>query len=269
PVVMLSTLTQAGASATLEALDLGAVDFVPKPRSGRSSELVEVRSALIRAVRAAAGSRVRVRRLQRTAARKPTPPRTGPPRVGAPVSRLVVIGSSTGGPPALAEVIPQLPATLSAAVLVVQHMPAKFTTSLAERLNGMSALEVREAHDGEALENGCVYVAPGSKQMALGRQRRIKISDAPPVHGVRPSVDFMLESVPADLAQRSVVAILTGMGKDGANGARRIQQLGGVVVAQDETTSVVYGMPRAVVELGVAQRVVALEGVATAIQDLL
>ena len=269
PVVMLSTLTQEGASATLEALELGAVDFVPKPGSGERSEVLALRAELVRAVRGAATSRVR----------KPQPSRPRPvaataggreapvtrPAQGASFDRLVVLGSSTGGPPALGEVFSRLPAELGAPVLVVQHMPAGFTESMAKRLDRLSDLPVQEATHGETLRPNHAYVAPGSRQLALGKGATVAVSDAPPVHGVRPAVDFMLASIPAALARRSVVAILTGMGRDGAHGAAQIRAAGGRVVTQDEETCVIYGMPRGVIEEGGADVVVPIEGVANAI----
>ncbi len=268
PVVMLSTLTQAGASATLEALDLGAVDFVTKPGTSRFSDLDGVRTALVRSVRAAAISRVRAR-AQRAPRRRAAAAAPAAQGSGGAIDRLVVIGCSTGGPPALAEVIPHLPVGLKAPVVVVQHMPAGFTATLAERLHKLSALPVHEARDGELLQNDHVYMAPGSRQLEVRADRSLKLSDAPPVHGVRPSVDFTLGTISPQLSRRSVVAILTGMGKDGADGARRLRQQGAKVVVQDESTCTVYGMPRAVVELGAADQIVPLEKVAATIQKLL
>lgn len=266
PVVMLSTLTQEGAEATLEALELGAVDFVPKPTSGRLAELEEIEEGLLRAVRAAAMSRVDRRPVGARRKARGTSPRAGGENSSV-AQRLVVIGSSTGGPPALTEVIPQLPAALEAAMVVVQHMPPAFTTSLAERLNNMSALGVSEAQGGEVLHNNHVYIAPGGVHLALGTGLQLQLSHDATVHGVRPSVDYFLKSVPETLAPRMVVAILTGMGRDGAAGAARIRAAGGMVIAQDEQTSVVYGMPRAVAELGAANAIVPLGGVASAIQE--
>lgn len=272
PVVMLSTLTQAGATATLEALDLGAVDFVAKPGSGRAAELVEARVALVQAVRQAS-----VARVQQRAAAAPRTLRTlrtlnAPPAaavttaVPTRVVDLVVIGSSTGGPPALGEVVPQLPTTLNVPIVIVQHMPPTFTASLAERLDGLSALTVREATDGEPLRNNWVYVAPGGKQLSLGIGSRLRVScEAPAVNGVRPSVDYFLDSIGAELAGRSVVAILTGMGKDGAYGSEQIHKYGGRIIAQDEQSCTVYGMPRAVADLGIVDKVAPLRGIAAAI----
>ena len=262
PVVMLSTLTQAGTSATLEALERGAVDFVAKPGQGR--EVLAVRTELLKAVRAAAGARVRA---PRTPAASPVAGGQAdtPVRRGASFDRLVLIGASTGGPPALAEVFAQLPADIGAPVLVIQHMPAGFTASMAERLDRLSALPVREAVHGETLRPNQAYVAPGSQQFALTKGATVAVSDAPPLHGVRPAVDFALASIPPTLARRSVVAILTGMGRDGAHGTAQIRKLGGRVITQDEETCVIYGMPRAVMEEGGADAVAPIDGIANAI----
>lgn len=269
PVVMLSTLTQAGAAATLEALDLGAVDFVAKPGSGRAAELVEARVALVRAVRQASVARVQQRAVAtpRTVRTLKSPPAVADTTaVPTRVTNLVVIGSSTGGPPALGEVVPQLPTTLNVPIVIVQHMPPTFTASLAERLDGLSALTVREATDGEPLRNNWVYVAPGGKQLSLGIGSRLRVScEAPAVNGVRPSVDYFLDSIGAELAGRSVVAILTGMGKDGAYGSEQIHKYGGRIIAQDEQSCTVYGMPRAVADLGIVDKVAPLRGIAAAI----
>jgi two-component system chemotaxis response regulator CheB len=241
PVVMLSTLTQEGAETTLRALDAGAVDFVAKPGS-LSHQVAAVAPELAKALQGARGARVR-RRL----ALAPVP---GSPRglvignTGAPARSVVVIGSSTGGPPALSAVVPRLPAGLDAGVLVVQHMPSSFTAALARRLDGISALHVTEATDGQTVAKGEVLVAPGDYHLEVRPDRRVHIHQAPALHGVRPSVDVTLDSVARVYGRRAVVAILTGMGVDGADGAAKVEQAGGRVIVQDEATSVIYGMPR-------------------------
>jgi len=156
----------------------------------------------------------------------------------------LVIGSSTGGPPALTEVVPHLPADLNAAVLIVQHMPAGFTGALARRLDTLSQLSVAEAVEGEPVVTGRVFVAPGDFHMVVTRDRRIHLHKEPSLHGVRPSVDITLNSVPDAYGANVAVAILTGMGKDGAEGAALVERAGGKVITQDEATCVVYGMPR-------------------------
>lgn len=189
---------------------------------------------------------------------------------GAPRShkRLVVIGSSTGGPQALQMVLTGFTEHFPCPVVVVQHMPAGFTHALAQRLHGISQVEVREASDGEVLRPGCVYIAPGDRHLRIQQEagvRRIVLSDEPPVGNHRPAVDVMYDSV-AHLGNDVVAAILTGMGCDGREGMRRIKQNGGYCIAQDEATCVVYGMPKSVVDAGLADEICPLPQIADAIE---
>jgi two-component system chemotaxis response regulator CheB len=265
PVVMLSSLTQEGAVTTLRALNIGAVDFVPKPSGSISLDFHRVREDLLHKVRIASGARVRK---PVPAAPVPTRPLVAapvPPRSSSTFERLVVIGSSTGGPRALGTLVPGLPRDGKTAYLIVQHMPAGFTRSLAERLDNASPLEVREASGGERLSADRVLVAPGDHHLKLRSSGVVELDQGPRVHGVRPSVDVTLESVADHFGSRAIVAVLTGMGHDGAAGAAAVHQCGGYVLAEDESTCVVWGMPRAVFERGVADRVVPLDGMAEAI----
>ena len=189
---------------------------------------------------------------------------------GAPRShkRLVVIGSSTGGPQALQTVLTGFTEHFPCPVVVVQHMPAGFTHALAQRLHGISQVEVREASDGEVLRPGCVYIAPGDRHLRIQQEtgvRRIVLSDEPPVGNHRPAVDVMYDSV-AHLGNDVVAVILTGMGCDGREGMRRIKQNGGYCIAQDEATCVVYGMPKSVVDAGLADEICPLPQIADAIE---
>ncbi len=267
PVVMLSSLTQEGAAATLEALDLGAVDFVSKSTAGRAGEMDVIHDALLRAVHAA--SMARVQRRPPAAAAPPIAPRAAARARASESGRLVVIGSSTGGPSALAQVVPRLPADLGAPVVVVQHMPPHFTASLAMRLDDISALRVREARDGERLQPACAYLAPGGVHLTITANRSVRLTEDPPLHGVRPSVDQTLHSLSSNLAAQTVVAILTGMGPDGADGAVRVKEASGKIIVQDEASCVVYGMPRVTMERGVAKRATPLSRVADAIHTAL
>jgi two-component system chemotaxis response regulator CheB len=184
----------------------------------------------------------------------------------------VVIGSSTGGPRALGSVVPRLPRDGRTAYLIVQHMPAGFTRSLAERLDSVSPLDIREAAAGDRLAADTALVAPGDYHLRVTAAGVVGLNDGPRVHGVRPSVDVALESVAQNFAgfgRRVVVAILTGMGQDGADGAVLVDKAGGYVLAEDESSCVVWGMPRAVFERGVADRVVPLDGMAEAITGAL
>ena len=244
PIVMVSTLTTAGADTALRALEAGAVECVAKP-SGLSHELANVGELLTQAVTRASVARVQRRRPHPIAAlRPPAAASTGGPCSNIPSVGVVVIGSSTGGPPALTEVVSHLPAKLAVGVLVVQHMPAGFTAALARRLDSLSPLNVSEAVEGDVVSAGRVLVAPGDFHMRVGRDRHVHLDQAPSVHGVRPSVDITLNSVADVYGRHAAVAILTGMGADGADGAARIEEAGGRVVVQDEASCVVYGMPR-------------------------
>ncbi len=268
PVVMLSTLTEAGAPATIRALELGAVDFVAKPAPPVIT-LRMVEERLVEAVRHAARARpsaeCRVRSAEYETIRPFRAPRS---TLHTRAERVVAIGCSTGGPRALLEVIPHLPANLPAAVLVVQHMPAGFTRSLAERLDQVSALAVKEAETGDLAIAGRVLLAPGGRHMEIDAGGQVVLHDGPAVHGVRPSVDVLFGSLPAVFGRRCVAVVLTGMGSDGADGAARLHAAGARVVVEDASTAVVYGMPRSVADRGIADRQVSLPQVAPAIVDL-
>jgi two-component system chemotaxis response regulator CheB len=280
PVVMLSSMTQQGAATTLRALAIGAVDFVPKPSGSISLDFDKVREELLHKVRIAAGARVRMSPATAVQAERSSPPNPPSPwpgghgGVGRPprerrsetaLERLVVIGSSTGGPRALGTVVPALQRDGRSAYVIVQHMPAGFTRSLAERLDRSSQLDVREASDGDHLAADTVLVAPGDHHLRLTSAGIVQLDAGPRLHGVRPSVDVTLDSAAAHFGPRTVVAILTGMGQDGAAGAVRVRQNGGFVLAEDESTCVVWGMPRAAVGRGAVNRVVPLDGIAEAI----
>jgi two-component system chemotaxis response regulator CheB len=252
PVVMVSTLTVRGAEVTLEALALGAVDCVAKPSSGGLEAFEELPAK----VRAAAGARVRPPRVQPAAA----------PRAldHSPEGRLIALGSSTGGVEALITVLSQFPANCPATV-ITQHMPAAFTRSFAERLNRLSAPQVEEAYDGAPLAPGRVYVAPGGErhtEVVGTSQLRCRVQAGEPVNGHRPSVDVLFHSVARTLGRRAVGAILTGMGRDGAQGLLAMREAGARTVGQDEASSVVYGMPRAAFEIGAVERQAPLDRIA-------
>jgi two-component system chemotaxis response regulator CheB len=270
PVVMLSSLTQEGAATTMRALSIGAVDFVPKPSGSISLDFHKVREDLVHKIRVAAGARVQSRPVAPALPKAaPAVPPVQPTRpiLGsrANFDRLCLIGSSTGGPRALGTVVPGLQRDGHTAYVIVQHMPAGFTKSLAERLDAASPLTVMEASAGQRLAADTVLVAPGDHHLRLSGAGVVELDDGPRVHGVRPSVDVALEGVAKHFASRSVVAILTGMGVDGGDGAASVRKAGGYVLAEDESSCVVWGMPRAVVERGAADKVVPLEAMAEAI----
>ncbi|HET6763284.1 MAG TPA: chemotaxis response regulator protein-glutamate methylesterase [Longimicrobiaceae bacterium] len=265
PVVMLSAHTTEGGEATMRALDYGAVDFVAKPSGTISLNLEKVGARLLTALRAAASanlSNIRVHVPRPGAPRSPVP-RTaeeGSPEVA------VAIAASTGGPRALAEMIPRVRAPLGAAVLIVQHMPPRFTRTLAERLDGLARLPVTEAEDGEPVRAGHVYLAPGDFHMRVVRDDggvRIALTREPALWGVRPAADHLFRSVAETYGSRTLGVVLTGMGRDGAEGLRSIVEAGGAGIAQDRATSVIYGMPQAAAEF--AGQILPLERVAEAI----
>ncbi len=272
PVVMLSSLTQAGAETTIRALELGALDFVAKPSGAISLDIQAVRDELLEKVRHAARAGARGLLARRSAAPAPVtvrPPGASPPRPLRAGANLVVIGASTGGPRALREVTSLLRADESTAYLLVQHMPAGFTKPLAERLSLTSELTIKEAQPGDRPAPGFALMAPGDYHLWLDRLGRIELGQGPRRHGVRPSIDITLESVARSRPRNLLAVILTGMGVDGALGCGAVRAAGGQVIAEHESTCVVYGMPRAVIEAGHATQIVPLDKMADAIQKVI
>ncbi len=255
PVLLLSSLTREGADVTLSGLELGAMDFVDKSSVQGNMNLLNLAEELKAKVRALAG--VPPRRLRGLAAAAAG----GRLAVGLADrpgrAEVVAIGTSTGGPPALQAIIPRLPEALTSTIVVVQHMPAGFTRSLAERLASLSAVPVREAEDGEPLGPGAVLIAPAGRHMKLRRRAsaiRVWLDDEPRGALHRPSADVLMASVAKLYGPRALGVILTGMGSDGVEGLRAIRQAGGKTLAEDEETCVIYGMPKAAVEAGVVDR---------------
>jgi two-component system chemotaxis response regulator CheB len=270
PVVMLSGAATGGVNdPVLRALELGAVDFVRKPSGPISLDLATVREPLLAALRVA--TEVNLRGVAAFAAAPATVPAARTAALEEIASCVVAIASSTGGPRSLAEVIPSLPRSLDAAVIVVQHMPAGFTQSLAERLNAHSPLPVSEARDGEPLLRGRVYVAPGGRHLTvklLAGAPVLALDDSPPIWGVRPAADRLFRSVAECFRAAAIGAVLTGMGRDGAEGLRAIHDAGGAGVAQDRVTSIIFGMPQAAAAAGGVDRVLPLSGIGPAIVEL-
>ena len=256
PTVMVSALTTEGAAITLEALERGAVDFVLKPVRAGVPVLDGMSMDLCTKVKQAAGARVAV--LTRTTSGE-TPHRKAAVRWR---DRIIVIGCSTGGPNALATVIPRLPADMDIPVLIVQHMPQGFTASLAERLNGLSKIRVTEARPGMSIEPGLAILAAGGHHMILGTSGQVKFDDGPAECGVRPSVNVTMESATRLRGKATLGVILTGMGSDGTRGAGLIKAAGGEVIAESPETSVIYGMPRSVAEAGHVDAVVPIGEIA-------
>ncbi len=274
PVLMISSLTTEGAQSTLEALSRGAVDFIPKELSYVSLDIVKIKEELVTKVKEIVQSRSLTFRLQRIRSSAQGVQGVGPKPL--PVQqhfvkkserkdyRAVVVGISTGGPMALLQTIPKIPAGFPVGIAVVQHMPPHFTKSMADRLNGLSAIEVHEAVDGEPLEPATVLIAPGGRHMTFersGGQVRVRVSDEPKNTLYHPSADIMIQSAVNVVNAPMVGLIMTGMGKDGLEGLRDVKKKGGYIIAQDEETCVVYGMPKAVVEDGIADAVVPLNDI--------
>jgi two-component system chemotaxis response regulator CheB len=265
PVIMVSSITQEGAVATLEALEYGAFDYIPKDLSYASLDIVKIRDDLIAKIKVAAERR------------RPRPPRRAPlptPTKAAVVQdrgsvrrcpAIVSIGTSTGGPKALQQILPMLPADLPVGIVIVQHMPVGFTGPFAQRLNNLCKVRVKEASPNELVEPGTVYIAPAGYQMSVYgtsfSKAAIAIRDTPRDLLHIPSVDVMMLSVAEVFRNAAMGIILTGMGGDGALGMQAIARYGGLTVGQDEATCAVYGMPRTCAEMGVLGRVVPLEQV--------
>lgn len=268
PVVILSAHAEAAGESTLAALDLGAVDFVPKPRPEEADGPALLRERLLSALHAA--------RLARLASRPMRVQRGGefgdsavPRRCESTAGAVVVIAASTGGPRALSELVPTLPASLPAAVLVVQHMPPRFTRSLAERLARQSPMPVTEAEDGEPVRTGHVYIAPGGLHLRIRREAMtptLVTDEDAPIWGVRPAADPLFHSAASHFGPHTVGVVLTGMGRDGAEGLRVIREVGGHTIAQDEETALIQGMPRAAAPY--AQAIAPLESIGARIVEL-
>ena len=266
-VLMFSSLTYEGAQATLDALEAGALDFLPKRFDEFSRDKEEAKRTLRNRVRAIGLEGLRMQQAPApgtAASARPGPAAPAAPRP-QPVARkgdfrVVAIGSSTGGPVALQQVLSGLPAGFPLPILLIQHMPASFTPAFAERLNQQCRIRVKEAEDGEALQPGTAYLAPGGRQLAVesdGPRVALRVYDDPGQH-YRPSVDLAFHSVARSFHGKVLAIVLTGMGADGREGARQLKQGGASVWAQDEASSVIYGMPGAVADAGLADEILPL-----------
>lgn len=281
PVVMLSSLTSEGADATIRALELGAVDFVMKPSGSISLDIHNVKESILERVKAAAMARHKYRK---PIVQPPAPVQISPPpqpvvksRIqserGAKLSKLVVVGTSTGGPQALQVLLTSLPATFSAPLVIVQHMPARFTKSLAQRLDTLCQIRVVEAEQDQQLEVGTAYIAPGGYHLEIVQRADQNLytflHEAEPRSGHRPSVDVLFESVAELSILHKWAVIMTGMGSDGTKGLKRMKELGEVTsVIEDESSCIVFGMPRSAIKAGLADRVVPLDKIADTLVSL-
>ncbi|MCP4023922.1 MAG: chemotaxis response regulator protein-glutamate methylesterase [Desulfobacteraceae bacterium] len=276
-VVMLSTLTHKGSEMTIKALELGAFDFVPKPDEGKMADnLLKVKDAIVPIIEALKRQRETRLRIRGKIASKSSPARpvVRKPPIKVPdtpirksKSEIIGIGISTGGPNALTKMIPMLPSSIKAPILIVQHMPPMFTASLANSLNSKTQLEVKEAEDGDVILPGKILIAPGGKQMKIiagadGITRKIKITDDPPENSCKPSVDYLFRSIAQHYVGRSTGVIMTGMGSDGTKGLMDMKNTGGTIIAQNEETCTVFGMPKEPIETGIVDIVAPLEQIA-------
>ena len=259
PVVMVSHLTQEGASATVKALELGALDFVPKPSGSSSLKFLGSKSEFLTKLRLA-------RQARWTAPRAPAP---RPAVTSRSTDKVVLIASSTGGPRALSSLWNSLPQGFPAPILVVQHMPAEFTDSFAKRLHQIGTVPCRQAVIGDRVTPGMALLAPGGKHMTIRSDGVLDLGDDPPMHGVKPAADPLFLAAAKLYGSRCVGVVLTVMGRDGAIGAVAIRKVGGYVLGESESSCVIYGMPRAANEAGGVDREVPIEEMARAITDSL
>jgi len=273
PVIICSTLTEAGAATTVEALSAGAATIITKPRVGLKQFMTESMDELTTAIRQAAkiDARRMARRVRTVAPAVPV--RNSADVILAPVreramarttEHIVAIGTSTGGTQALEAVLSELPA-VSPGIVVVQHMPPQFTAAFAARLNSLCEIEVREAVNNDRVVPGCALIAPGGKHMLLvrsGAQYHVEIKDGPPVNRHRPSVDVLFRSVAKCAGKNALGVIMTGMGDDGARGLKEMRDAGAHTIAQDEATCVVFGMPKEAIRLEAAARIEPLDNIA-------
>lgn len=251
PVIILSKFVNNDASMVMKAFELGAIDAVHKPEAGIAYEIDKLKTELLEKIHLVINKKIKILRpdFKRT---------TLSVKSAFVIPKVMVIGASTGGPPALYEIFSRLP-KLKLPVLVVQHMPAGFTESFAKRLNDIGQMEVKIAEEGEVLRLGTAYVAPGNYHLTVNKDYNIELIQTPQVNGVRPSIDVTLDSIADVFGGRVLSVILTGMGSDGAKGVEKIKALGGKCLAQDESSSAVFGMPEAVINAGLADSVMALD----------
>lgn len=271
PVVMVSTLTAQGAEVTLRALELGAIDFVAKPRIGLASGLNDLAGEIVEKVRVAAVAKFR-RAPVATASATPTGSPVAAPRPAAPLGRistekLICIGASTGGTEAIREILVAMPAD-APGIVITQHMPPGFTTSFAARLNGLCRITVKEASHGERILPGHAYIAPGGRQFHIDRSGAnyvAAVDDAPPVNRHKPSVEVLFLSAAAAVGRNAYGIMLTGMGNDGARAMREMRDKGSYNYAQDENSCVVFGMPKEAISHGAVDEVLPLTQIAPAL----
>jgi two-component system, chemotaxis family, protein-glutamate methylesterase/glutaminase len=276
PVVICSTLTEKGAETSMQALAAGAIEIVTKPKVGLKEFLTEDTALIVNAIKAAAQANMRhmkavthVRGPVKLSQEPARPSETSVRTIGTTTDRFVAIGTSTGGTQALQTVLTQL-SRVSPGIVIVQHMPEKFTGAFAARLNNMCEIEVLEARQGDRIIPGRALIAPGGKHMAVklsGAQYQVEILDGPPVNRHKPSVDVLFRSVAKYAGKNALGIIMTGMGDDGARGLKEMYDVGARTVAQDEQSCVVFGMPKEAIKLGAADKVVPLSAIAGIVES--
>lgn len=273
PVIMLSSISQKGTQLTMECLESGAFDFIPKPSGAISLDINKVKDELVQKIRIACDKNITSDAVKESKQQMPlerTYQRNYMSKLKSDRDKIecVVIGASTGGPKALYTVITALPANLGVPVFVVQHMPVGFTKAFADRLNANSDIRVVEASDSMPVERNVVYIAPGGYHMEVGLDKKIHLNLEPAIWGVRPAVDKLFISASKVYGSRIVSAVLTGMGKDGAQGTVEIKKQGGITLSEDKSTCTIYGMPKAAFETGMVDAVLPLEEIAIQIIKL-
>ncbi|BCS86916.1 protein-glutamate methylesterase/protein-glutamine glutaminase [Pseudodesulfovibrio sediminis] len=270
PVLMVSSLTTEGAESTLKAMELGAVDFIPKQLSKVSLDIIKIEKDLIARVKTVA-----LRKMRHVSARavrpKPAPVVRRRRVAGSrPVRDVVAIGVSTGGPPVVQKILSSLPEDFPASIVIAQHMPAAFTGPFAARLDGVSKLTVKEAETGDVLKPGHVFISPGGRHLVLDQKISrvdVVVTDEPAGELYKPSANVMISSVAKAVGKRALGVILTGMGYDGCEGIRDLKSKGGRALAQSDSTCVVYGMPKAIVDAKLADEIIDLDDMSNAIME--
>lgn len=274
PIVIVSSESREGAASTLKALELGAIDFVPKPSSGVDLDMKTVREELTRKLKLAAKVRVvRTATRSKLATAQRSAPSTGNPSANAALTAhnggkfpMIVVAASTGGPAAVTRVVAGLPKDCPAALFLVLHMPANFTKQFTVQLAETSALPVKEAETNETPQPGTIYVCPGSHHLRLSLGGKISLDPGPRIDGYRPCADVAFETIAAYARALTIGVVMTGMGNDAAKGAKAVKAAGGYVIAQDEATSMIFGMPAEAIQAGAVDEVVALDNISSAIE---
>ncbi|GAA0746599.1 chemotaxis response regulator protein-glutamate methylesterase [Clostridium oceanicum] len=272
PVIMLSSLSKSGAGLTMECLEKGAFDFVPKPSGAISLDIGKVKEELIKKIKLASrrnNSNSTIKKQSKVESNKKNKESFNIKDYKKNNIEAIVIGASTGGPKALYKVITKFPKVMNMPIFVVQHMPKSFTKAFADRLNSNSKIHVVEAEDGQTISNDVVYVAPGGFHMEIGKDRKIHLNTNPPIWGVRPAVDKLFKTASNIYGSKLLSVVLTGMGKDGSEGTAYIKDNGGITISEDKSTCTIYGMPKAAFETGKVDMVIPLNEITDTIMNII